>query len=78
MVCRCACGLDIILRLFCITFSHYNCSGIITIKVNRLWVPCVLNSSYSYMPILLKLDRSENVQLLYSFQVMQILIKLYW
>ena len=35
--------------------THF--SGIFTIKVNREWVPCVGNSSYSFMPILLKLHR---------------------
>ena len=33
--------------------SHF--SGILTMKVNGQWVPCVRNSSYSFMPIHLKL-----------------------
>ena len=33
--------------------SHF--SGILTMKVNEQWVPCVHNSSYSFMPIALKL-----------------------
>ena len=33
--------------------SHF--SGILTMKVNGQWVPCVHNSFYSFMPIALKL-----------------------
>ena len=36
-------------------FSHF--SGILTMKVNGQWVPCVCNSSYSLIQILLKLYR---------------------
>ena len=35
--------------------SHF--SGILTMKVNGQWVPCVRNSSYSLIQILLKLYR---------------------
>ena len=35
--------------------SHF--SGIFTMKVNGQWVHCVRNSSYSFIPILLKLYR---------------------
>ena len=35
--------------------SHF--SGILTMKVNGQWVPCVRNFSYSLIPILLKLYR---------------------
>ena len=47
-----ACGLDIILRLFFVTFStlcHFSTS------MYRQWVPCELNSSYNFIPIFLKL-----------------------
>ena len=47
-----------------IIFYHFFCyfnlgifSGVFTVKVNGYWVPCVRNSSYSFMPILLKLYR---------------------
>ena len=42
-----------------INFCHFFCnfSGILTMKVNGQWVPCVRNSSYSLIPILLKLYR---------------------
>ena len=59
MLSRYACGLDIILRLIFVTFfsqfelSHF--SDILTMKVNGQWVPCVRNSSYSFMSIHLKL-----------------------
>ena len=36
-------------------------SGVLTGKVNRLWVPCVCNSTHKYMLILLKLYRCEDV-----------------
>ena len=54
MVWGCACGLDIIVRLFFVTFStlwtcHFSTS------VYRQWVPCERNSSYSFIPIFLKL-----------------------
>ena len=59
MVWRCACSLDIIIRLIFVTFfCIFNLvifSGANTIKRNILWVPCERNSSYSFMPILLKL-----------------------
>ena len=38
---------------FCYFFRHF--LGIFTMKVNGQWVPCVCNSSYSFMPIYLKL-----------------------
>ena len=43
---------------FCHFFRNLNLailSGILTMKVNRQWVPCVSNSSYSFMSIALKL-----------------------
>ena len=43
---------------FCHFFRNLNLaifSGIFTMKVNGQWVPCVGNSSYSFMPIHLKL-----------------------
>ena len=43
---------------FCHFFRNLNLailSGILTMKVNRQWVPFVRNSSYSFMPIALKL-----------------------
>ena len=43
---------------FCHFFSQFELShfsGIFTMKVNGQWVPCVRNSSYSFMPIHLKL-----------------------
>ena len=47
MVWGCACGLDIIVRLFFVTFplcelSHFSTS------VYRQWVPCERNSSYNF------------------------------
>ena len=42
-----------IFRAFSLSFF----SGIFTMKVNGQWVPCVRNSSYSFIPILLKLYR---------------------
>ena len=55
-----SCGLDIILRFIFDTFSQFELrrvSGILTMEVAGQWVPCVRNSSYSLIPILLKLDR---------------------
>ena len=54
MVWGCACGLDIIVRLFFVTFStlwtcHFSTS------VYRQWVPHEHNSSYSFIQIFLKL-----------------------
>ena len=54
MVWGCACGLDIIVGLFFVTFStlwtyHFSTS------VYRQWVPCERNSSYNFIPIFLKL-----------------------
>ena len=40
------------LRLF---FDIFCNSGILTMKVNRQWVPCVRNSSFSFIPVILKL-----------------------
>ena len=45
---------------FCYFFSQFELShfsGILTMKVNEQWVPCVRNSSYSLIQILLKLYR---------------------
>ena len=45
---------DYFLRLFMqFELSHF--SGILIMKVNRQWVSCVCNLSYSFIPILLKL-----------------------
>ena len=58
MVGRYACGLDIILRLFFSLFSQVELShfsGIIYNNVNGQGIPCWLNSSYSFILILLKL-----------------------
>ena len=52
--------LDIILRLIFDTFLQFECScfsGNYTMKVNGHWVPCVHNSSHSFIPILFKLYR---------------------
>ena len=53
MVWGCVCGLDIIVRLFFITFSalwtHFSTS------MYRQWVPCERNSTYSFIQIVLKL-----------------------
>ena len=60
MVWKCECGLDVILRLICVTFLAFltcHFTGANTIQRYRQWVPCVRNSSYSCMPILLKLYR---------------------
>ena len=45
---------------FCYFFSQFELShfsGILTMKVNGQWIPCVRNSSYSLIQILLKLYR---------------------
>ena len=42
-------------HFFCNLNSNSHFSGILTMKVNGQWVPCVRNSSYSFMPIHLKL-----------------------
>ena len=58
MVLRYACGLDISLRLFFVTFSQVELShfsGIIDNNVNGQGIPCGHNSSYSFIPILSKL-----------------------
>ena len=55
---RYACGLDIILRLFLLRFSQVELShfsGIIYNNVNGQGIPCGRDSSYSFLPILLKL-----------------------
>ena len=51
MVWGCACGLDIIVRLFLSLFelSHFFTS------MNKEWVPCERNSSYNFILIFLKL-----------------------
>ena len=57
MLLRYACGLDIILRLIFVTFLQFELghfSGILTMKVNGQWVPCMRKFSYSFMPIALK------------------------
>ena len=44
-------------QINCLLFSQFELShfsGILTMKVNGQWVPCVRNSSYSFMPIHLK------------------------
>ena len=54
--------LGIIRLIFVIFFflqfelSHFR--GIFTMKVDGHWVPCLRNSSYSFMPILFKLYMS--------------------
>ena len=58
MVRRYSCRLDIIIRLFFVTFlqvelSHF--SGIIYNIVNGQGIPCGRNTSYSFIPIILKL-----------------------
>ena len=58
MVWRYACSLCIILRLFFVTFSQFELShfsGIFYNKVNGQGIPCGCNSSYSFLPIFLKL-----------------------
>ena len=58
MVWKYACGLDIILRLIIVTFLSVELSylsGIIFNKVYGQGIPCGRNSSYSFIPILLKL-----------------------
>ena len=58
MVLRYACGLDISLRLFFVTFSQVELShfsGIIDNNVNGQGIPCGHNSSYSFIPIISKL-----------------------
>ena len=52
--CRCVCGLDKILRLILTLNSQFELSHFFLIGQR---VPCVQNSSYSYIPILLKLYR---------------------
>ena len=49
--------------------SHF--SGILTMKVNGQWVPCVRNSSYSFIPINLKfyicLDNALKICMWYGY-----------
>ena len=54
MVWRCACGLDITIRLFLSLFPHCELSHFIT-SIYRLWVPLERNSSYSFILTVLKL-----------------------
>ena len=55
MVWGCACGLDIIVRSFFVTFSTFmNLSNFLT-SMYRQWVPCEHNSSYNIILIFLKL-----------------------
>ena len=59
---RYACVLDIILRLIFDTFSEFGLSrfsGIYTMKVNGHWVPCVHNSSHSFILILFRCPDHE-------------------
>ena len=42
---------------FILQFELSHFSGILIMKVNRQRVPCVHNSSYSFIPIILKLYR---------------------
>ena len=52
MVWGCACGLDIIVRLFFCHFFHFvNFST----SMYRQWVPCECNSSYNFIPIFLEI-----------------------
>ena len=58
MVWRFACGLDIILELFftffpLCEFCHFLTSD--SMQVYRQWVPCERNSSYNFIPIVMKL-----------------------
>ena len=55
MVCGCAYGLDILVRLFFCHFFHFVNLGIFDPSVYRQWVPCERNSSYNFTPIFLKL-----------------------
>ena len=54
MVWGCAGGLDIIVRLFFITFFPL-CESHFSTSMYRQWVPCERNSSYNFIPIFLKL-----------------------
>ena len=54
MVWECACGLDIIVRLFLSLFPLFELIHFST-SVYRQWVPCERNSSYNYIPIFFKL-----------------------
>ena len=54
MVWGCAYGLDIIVRLFFVTFSTVNLSHFLT-SMYRQWVPCKRNSSNNFISIFLKL-----------------------
>ena len=59
MVKRCACGLDIIFKLFLSLFPQVEYSrfsaGVIIMKVKSWCQACVRSSSYNCMPVLLKL-----------------------
>ena len=55
MVWGCACGLDIIVGLFFITFSTLWTFFVIFRPQCIQWVPCERNSSYNFIPIFLKL-----------------------
>ena len=49
-----ACGLDYYCHFFC-KLNLPTFSGGISSKVNIKWIPCVNKSTYSFMPIILKL-----------------------
>ena len=57
MVWKWACGLELIFVIFFPHFELSHFSGSNTTKVYRQWVPCVWNSSYSFLPIFLKFYR---------------------
>ena len=46
---------SLVCNLNCLQFELSHFSGILTMKVNEQWVPCVCSSTYSFFPILLKL-----------------------
>ena len=54
MVWRCACGLDIIVRLLLSLFPLCELS-LFSTSMYRQWAPCERNSSYNFIPIFLKL-----------------------
>ena len=62
---------------FFLQFGIRNFSGILTMKVNGQWVPCVRNFSYSFIPILLKLYKCLCHALKYACGLDTILILLF-
>ena len=51
-------------------------------KVNRQWVPCVCNASYSFIPILLKLyiclDHALKMCMWFGYNILRLIFETFW